>query len=361
VELIIAELALLFSEVLPAGMINDFVADAIFGGVGSFLVFVPQIMVLTFIIGLLEDSGYLARAALICHKPLSFFGLSGRSFIPYLSGHACAIPAIMAARTIESPRKRLITMMTIPLMSCSARLPVYALLIAVLIPDTQYLGGIINLQGITFFILYFIGIATALLVSTLLTKLTDFDKDKVDMPFILELPTYRLPHWKPLIHRVLTSAKQFIKRAAPIIFMVSVVIWFLGYFPQNGDLQSSYLAALGQWIEPIFSPLGLDWRYGVAILVSFLAREVFVGALGTLFGIEGADENIAGLAANIQQDGLTMGAGIGLMLFYVIALQCVATVATIKGETGSSKIAWGLFAAYGLLAYCVAWLAVSVI
>jgi ferrous iron transport protein B len=361
VETIMTELAMLSSQVIPSGVVNDFVTDAMFGGVGSFLVFVPQIMVLTLIIGLLEDSGYLARAALICHKPLSYFGLSGRSFIPYLSGHACAIPAIMAARTIESPRKRLITMMTIPLMSCSARLPVYALLIAVLIPDTQYLGGLINLQGITFFILYFIGIATALLVSTLLTKLTDLDKDKAEMPFILELPTYRLPHWKPLIHRVLTSAKQFIRRAAPIIFMVSVVIWILGYFPQNGDLQSSYLASIGQWIEPIFEPLGLDWRYGVAILVSFLAREVFVGALGTLFGIQGADEDIAGLAANIQQDGLALGAGIGLMLFYVVALQCVATVATIKGETGSGKIAWGLFVSYGLLAYLIAWIAASVI
>ncbi|WP_340676676.1 ferrous iron transporter B [Paraglaciecola sp.] len=361
VETAVGETAIFVTGFLPAGVINDFVTDAMFGGVGSFLVFVPQIMVLTFVIGILEDSGYLARAALICHKPLSYFGLSGRSFIPYLSGHACAIPAIMAARTIESPRKRLITMMTIPLMSCSARLPVYALLIAVLIPETQYLGGLLNLQGITFFILYFIGIVTALLVSTLLNKLTDLDKDKAEMPFILELPTYRLPHWKPLIHRVLTSAKQFIRRAAPVIFVVSVVIWFLGYFPENGELQSSYLAVIGHWIEPIFAPLGLDWRYGVAILVSFLAREVFVGALGTLFGIEGADENIAGLAANIEQDGLALGAGIGLMLFYVVALQCVATVATIKGETGSRKIAWGLFVGYGLLAYCLAWLAASLI
>jgi ferrous iron transport protein B len=361
VETVIAELAIVVTGILPDGAVNDFVTDALFGGVGSFLVFVPQIMVLTFVIGLLEDTGYLARAALICHKPLSYFGLSGRSFIPYLSGHACAIPAIFAARTIESPRKRLITMMTIPLMSCSARLPVYALLIAVLIPDTEYLGGLLNLQGITFFILYFIGILTALLVSTLLNKLTDIDKEKAEMPFILELPTYRLPHWKPLIHRVFTSAKQFIRRAAPVIFMVSVVIWFLGYFPQNGELQSSYLAMLGHWIEPIFAPLGLDWRYGVAILVSFLAREVFVGALGTLFGIEGADENIAGLAANIEQDGLALGAGIGLMLFYVVALQCVATVATIRGETGSRKIAWGLFVGYGLLAYCLAWLAATFI
>lgn len=361
VEMALGDMAAFVSNSLPDGMVNDFITDALFGGVGSFLVFVPQIMVLTFIIGLLEDSGYLARAALICHKPLSYFGLSGRSFIPYLSGHACAIPAIMAARTIESPRKRLITMMTIPLMSCSARLPVYALLIAVLIPDTQYLGGLLNLQGITFFILYFIGIVTALLVSVLLNKMTESDKDKADMPFILELPTYRLPHWKPLMHRVLTSGKQFIKRAGPVIFWVSVFIWVLGYFPESGELQSSYLAMIGHWIEPIFEPLGLDWRYGVAILVSFLAREVFVGALGTLFGIQGADENIAGLAANIQADGLTLGAGIGLMLFYVVALQCVATVATLKGETGSGKVAWGLFVGYGLLAYCMAWLAATFI
>jgi ferrous iron transport protein B len=357
VEAVIGEGAAIATGLLPAGVVNDFVADALFGGVGSFLVFVPQIMVLTLIIGLLEDSGYLARAALICHKPLSYFGLSGRSFIPYLSGHACAIPAIMAARTIESPRKRLITMMTIPLMSCSARLPVYALLIAVLVPDIRYAWGLLNLQGITFFGLYLFGIVTALTVSIVLNKLTSLNKDMPEMPFILELPTYRLPHWKPLIHRVLTSAKQFIKRAAPVIFVVSVVIWFLGYFPQNGELQSSYLAMLGHWIEPIFQPLGLDWRYGVAILVSFLAREVFVGALGTLFGIEGADENIAGLAENIQADGLALGAGIGLMLFYVVALQCVATVATIKGETGSRRIAWGLFVGYGLLAYCLAFAA----
>lgn len=357
VESIIGWLAVAVTSVIGQGVINDFLQDAIFGGLGSFLVFVPQIMVLTLIIGLLEDSGYLARAALICHKPLSYFGLSGRSFIPYLSGHACAIPAIMAARTIESPRKRLITMMTIPLMSCSARLPVYALLIAVLIPNTSYLGGLLSLQGTAFFVLYFLGIVTALIVSVLLNKFTENDSDKAEMPFILELPNYRLPHWKPLILRVLTSAKQFIRRAGPVIFMVSVVIWFLGYFPSSEhDLQGSYLSMLGQWIEPVFEPLGLDWRYGVAILVSFLAREVFVGALGTLFGIEGADENIAGLAENIQADGLTLGAGLGLLIFYVIALQCVATVATLKGETGSKKIAWGLFAGYGLLAYTSAFI-----
>ncbi|MBT1451757.1 ferrous iron transporter B [Glaciecola sp. XM2] len=352
VEFLIGALAQGVTSTIPAGVYEDFVNDALFGGVGAFLVFVPQIMVLTLIIGLLEDSGYLARAALICHKPLSLFGLSGRSFIPYLSGHACAIPAIMAARTIESPRKRLITMMTVPLMSCSARLPVYALLIAVFVPDVAYLGGWVNLQGAIFFILYFGGILTALIVSKMLDVYVG-DSDKNDLPFILELPNYRLPHWRPLLYKTLNSGVYFIKRAAPIIFVVSVVVWVLGYFPANGDLQGSYLAMIGQLIEPIFAPLGVDWRYGVAILVSFLAREVFVGVLGTLYNIENADENLIGLASQIQADGFTLASGVALLAFYVIALQCVATVATLKGETGKNRYSWGVFVLYGLLAYAV--------
>ncbi len=362
VESGIAGLAHWVTGYIGEGRTSDFLNDAIFGGIGSFLVFVPQIMMLTLIIGLLEDSGYLARAALICHRPLSYFGLSGRSFIPYLSGHACAIPAIMAARTIESPRKRLITMMTIPLMACSARLPVYALLIAVLIPEQSYLGGLVNLQGIAFFGLYLMGIVIALLVSFMLSTFVIKDDAKSDMPFILELPNYRFPHWKPLVVRVLASAKSFVYRSGPVIFAVTVLIWLLGYFPTDaGGLQNSYLGQVGHFIEPIFSPLGLDWRYGVAILMSFLAREVFVGALGTLFGIDGADENIAGLAANIQADGLAFGTGFGLLLFYVVALQCVATVATIRAETGSNRIAVGLVIGYGLLAYLLAFLAANLL
>ena len=354
VESFIETLAGGVGAVTTEGVVHDFINDAIFGGFGSFLVFVPQIMVLTLIIGLLEDSGYLARAALMCHRPLSFFGLSGRSFIPYLSGHACAIPAIMAARTIESPHKRLITMLTIPLMSCSARLPVYALLVAVLVPANETFLGIFNMQGAAFFGLYFFGIFMALVVSQILNRFLPRDLEKTDMPFILELPTYRLPHWKPLFQRVLNSGIMFIKRAGPIIFMVSVGIWILGYFPLNSTLQDSWLGQIGHFIEPVFAPMGLDWRYGVAILMSFLAREVFVGALGTLFGLEGADEDVAGLAERVQADGMTTEAGLGLMLFYVVALQCVATVAMLKGESGSSKLSWGLYVAYGLLAYAIA-------
>lgn len=354
VEWAITEIATGLTGLIGPGIVSDFLNDAIFGGIGSFLVFVPQIMVLTFIIGLLEDSGYLARAALICHKPLSYFGLSGRSFIPYLSGFACAIPGIMAARTIESPRKRLITMMTIPLMSCSARLPVYALLVAVLIPENATLFGIFDFRGAAFFGLYLFGILVALIVSVLLHRFGRNQGDEMDMPFILELPSYRLPHWKPLFQRVMNSGKYFIRRAAPVIFMVSLGIWVLGYFPQGAGLEGSFLGKIGHVIEPVFEPMGLDWRYGVAIIMSFLAREVFVGALGTLFGMSGAEDNIAGLAANIQADGITLGAGLGLLLFYVVALQCVATVATLRAEVGKKSVAWGLMAAYGVLAYIIA-------
>jgi ferrous iron transport protein B len=357
VEAMVGWAGLEVSRLLPPGLINDFINDALFGGVGAFLVFVPQIMVLTLIIGLLEDSGYLARAALICHKPLSVFGLSGRSFIPYLSGHACAIPAILAARTIESPRKRLITMVTVPLMSCSARLPVYALLIAVLVPNISYLNGWVSLRGVVFFLLYFGGIVTALCISKLLNAWLEKTEKQNELPFILELPAYRLPHWRPLFYKTVNSGQQFIRRAGPIIFSVSVVIWILAYFPNGGNLNTSFLASIGQFLEPVFAPLGVDWRYGIAILISFLAREVFVGVLGTLFSIENADDNIIGLAQQLQIDGLSLASGISLLVFYVIALQCVATVATLKGETAKNRYSWGVFVGYGLLAYVMASLA----
>ena len=354
VEQIIGWLSEVVTGSMPDGMIKDFLVDALFGGVGSFLVFVPQIMVLTFIIGLLEDSGYLARASVICHRGLSKVGLSGMSFVPYLSGFACAIPAIYAARTIASPRRRLLTILTIPLMSCSARLPVYSLLILVLIPPVKVLG-FLDLRGLVFFGLYMLGIVAALVVSAMLSKFVVKNED--DVPFILELPPYRLPTFKPLVVRALNSAKAFVKKAGAIIFTVTVSIWVLGYFPNGaGNLDNSYLGMMGQWIEPIFAPLDLDWRYGVAILASFAAREVFVGTLGTMFGIDGADENIAGLAANVQADGLTFASGMALLVFYVIALQCASTLAVMRREVGSNAIPIYTFVGYSLLAYFAAWL-----
>jgi ferrous iron transport protein B len=332
---------------------RDFTADALFGGIGAFLVFVPQIFILTFVIGLLEDSGYMARAALICHKPLRLFGLTGKSFIPMLSGVACAIPAIYAARAIDSPRKRLLTYMAIPLMPCSARLPVYTLLIAAFIPATTALGGLVGWQGLAMFAIYFFGMFCGLLVTALVSRTS---KDHFnDLPFVLELPPYRVPSLRPLLRTCWNRSKHFVTKAGKIIFMVTVGVWILGYFPNFGaDLGTSWLGHMGQFIEPLFAPLGLDWRYGVAILSSFLAREVFVGTLGTIFGIEGADDNMVPLVQHIQASDMSLGSGLALLVFFAIALQCVSTLAILSKESGSSSLAVKMFGGYFLFAYLAA-------
>ncbi len=333
----------------------DFSADAVFSGIGAFLVFVPQIFVLTFIIGLLEDSGYLARAALICHRPLRFFGLTGKSFIPMLSGVACAIPGIYAARSVDSPRKRLLTYLAIPLMPCSARLPVYTLLIAVFIPDTTALGGLVGWQGLAMFGVYFFGMFMGLLVTGLISR-TREDRF-TDLPFVLELPPYRLPSLGPLLRKAWDRSKHFVTKAGAIIFMVTIGVWILGYFPNHGsDIGSSWLGTLGHWIEPVFAPLGLDWRYGVAILTSFAAREVFVSTLGTIFGIEGAEENMVPLVEQLHSSGLPLASGIALLVFFAIALMCVSTMAILGKESRSGRLALQMFVGYGLLAYGLAWL-----
>ncbi len=340
---------------LPEGVISDFTADALFGGIGAFLVFVPQIFVLTLVVGMLEDSGYLARAAVICHKPLRLFGLTGKSFIPMLSSVACAIPGIYAARTVDSPRKRWLTYLAIPLMPCSARLPVYSLLIAAFIPASNMFGGLIGWQGLAMFGIYVFGIVCGLLVTALVSKTNKGMQS--DLPFVLEMPPYRLPSWRPLLRNAWSRSKHFVTKAGKVIFLVTVVIWLLGYFPNQGaSLGESWLGQMGQWIEPLFSPFGLDWKYGVAILTSFLAREVFVGTLGTLFGIEGGEENIISLAEHIQNSGLPIGAGFALLVFFSIALQCVSTLAVLRRETGSWRLPTQLFVSYSIFAYAAAWL-----
>ena len=359
VESIVIAMGGLVSSVLPDGVLADFVNDAIFGGLGAFLVFAPLVFILTMIVGALEDSGYLARAALICHRPLSFFGLSGKSFVPLLSGVACAIPAIYAARTMSSRQERLLTYVAIPLMPCSARLPVYALLIAILIPDETVLGGIIGWQGLAMSGIYFFGIMTALIVAAVVSRMGDTATSS--QAFILELPAYRMPALKPIVSKSLDRVVHFIRKAGSVIFAVTVVVWFLGYFPNGGeDLSSSWLAALGRFIEPVFSPLGLDWRYGVAIIASFLAREVFVGTLGTIFGIESADEDPASLADQIADSGLTAASGVALVVFFTVALQCVSTVALLAREAKSARFAVQLLLGYLVLAWLVAWLVYSV-
>jgi ferrous iron transport protein B len=350
VELAIQWLATMVLPVIPAGVASDFTSDAIFGGIGAFLVFVPQIFVLTLVVGILEDSGYLARAAVICHKPLRLFGLTGKSFIPMLSGVACAIPGIYAARTVDSTRKRWLTYLAIPLMPCSARLPVYTLIIAAFIPAQKALGGLIGWQGLAMFGIYVFGIVCALLVTATVSRSNENLRN--DLPFVLEMPPYRLPSWKPLLRNAWDRSKHFVTKAGKVIFLVTVIIWVLGYFPNYGEsLGESWLGTMGQWFEPIFAPIGLDWRYGVAILTSFLAREVFVGTLGTLFGIAGADENFTSLAQQIQDSGLPLGSGVALLVFFAIALQCVSTLAVLQRESGSWRLPAQLFISYSLFAY----------
>ncbi len=335
---------------LPAGVVADFTSDALFSGVGAFLVFVPQIFVLTLIVGLLEDSGYMARAALICHRPLRTFGLSGKSFIPMLSSVACAIPGVYAARSVDSPRKRKLTYMALPLMPCSARLPVYALLIAAFIPSTTAMFGLVGLQGLAMFLVYFFGLMLGLAVAGLAAR-RERDSSP-DVPFVLEMPPYRMPAFIPLLRHATHRSSHFVTRAGGVILAVTVVVWVLGYFPNGGDdLNSSWLAIIGRAIEPVFEPMGLDWRYGVAILTSFLAREVFVGTLGTIFGIEFAEENMAPLIERIHSSGLEAASGFALLVFFSMALMCVSTLVVLARESGSWKLPSKMFLAYGIAGY----------
>lgn len=353
IESLLNFLSAWIAQFLPAGFIADFVRDALFGGLGAFIVFVPQIFILSFIVGFLEDSGYLARAAVLCHRPLRFFGLTGKSFVPMLSGFACAIPGIYAARTIDSPKRRFLTYMAIPLMACSARLPVYGLLIAALIPAKTVFWGIFGLQGLTFFCLYLFGLMVALLVTGTLSRVGYRKKD--DTPFVLEMPPYRMPMWGILLRHSWEKSLAFVKRAGGIIFSVTVVVWFLGYMPNGGkNLGASWLGSIGIWLEPLVRPLGLDWTYAVGILTSFLAREVFVGTMGALLGISGTGNNVTGLVARLQASGLTLASGMALLAFYAIALQCVATLAVMKRESGSWKLPLQTFFLYMVLAYIAA-------
>jgi ferrous iron transport protein B len=338
---------------LPAGVFHDFVQDGVFAGIGAFLTFVPQIFILFVIIGALEDSGYLARAAVILHRPLGWFGLSGRSFLPLLSGHACAIPAMMSARTIESPRRRLLTVLVIPFTSCSARLPIYALLIGGFIPARTVLAGLLGLQGMVFAGIYAFGIVMALLAAAVLDRLTRKRFPKLsDAPFLVELPPYRLPSVKPILIAAASRSWSFVQRAAPVIFTVVVVVWVLGYFPKGtGHLDQSFLATLGKTFAPVFHPMGADWKVTVGIATSFVARETFVGTMGTLSGLENAGTQLTALSAQLQLGGMGLAAALALIVFYSLSLQCAATLAVMRKETGSVRAPVLAFLSMTTLAY----------
>ena len=364
---------------------SDLIADGIISGTGSVLVFLPQILILFLILGLLEDTGYLARGAMLIDKPLSKIGLNGKSFVPMLSGFACAIPAMLAARTISNRRERLLTIFIIPLMSCSARLPVYALLIAFLTPpDKVWLGGI------ALAVIYISSILGSLIVAAFINKFNKRIINAVDSSsFILELPAYRVPKIKNVIRNSFESARQYIYRAGPIILVLSIAIWLLTYFPNhtpqiNTDgltqdevvqmvkaerLSTSYAADLGKFIQPVMSPLGMDWRIGVSLIAAFAAREVFVSSLAMIFRVTDED-NLQSSILFAMKDAVNEETGkplftvptiIGLIVFFIFAMQCISTVAVSKKETGGWRIPILQIVIFTTLAYVFSFITVNLL
>ena len=359
---------------LPEGELRSLVVDGIFGGVGSVLVFLPQIAILFLFIGLLEHSGYMARAAFLMDRLMRRVGLHGKSFIPMLSGYACAVPGIMATRTIEDPKDRLATILVVPLMSCSARLPVYTLLIGTFVPATSLIPGL-TLQGATMLAMYLLGTVVALGMAALFKR--TLLKGPV-RPMILELPPYRWPSLRSLGVSVAQRCQLFLRRAGTVILSLSILLWAMATYPkvaddatrspeaqQEAQLAHSVLGRIGQGIEPLVRPLGYDWKIGVSIAASFAAREVFVSTMGTIYGVGSEDETALRerLLAERRADGApayTPLIAVGLMVFYVFALMCISTVAVTVREAGGGRIGWQWAAiqfAYMLgLAYGAAWL-----
>ena len=322
-------------------LLKSLVVDGVIAGAGSVLAYMPQILILFFFILMLEESGYLPRAAFLLDKLMSKAGLSGRSFIPLLSSFACAIPGIMATRSISSERDRLATIMIAPLMTCSARLPVYALLIAAFIPN-QLIYGWLSLQGLVLFGLYMSGIVSALLVSVFLKLVR---KDKTESIFIFELPTYRIPDIRNIALGLYDRATIFLKRVGGIIVALSILLWVLVTFPQPPDNASmpainySLAGQLGHLIHPIFAPIGFTWEICIALIPAMAAREVVIAALGVIYAMSGDEDTVTqSLLSQISgPDGWGLATGLSLLVWFIFAPHCLATLATIRRETGSWK------------------------
>lgn len=360
------------SDVLPDTKLTDILINGIIAGLGGIAVFIPQIMILFGLITVLEDTGYMARISFLTDRLMRQVGLNGKSVMPLISGVACAVPAIMAARSIENRKERLITIMITPLMSCSARLPIYTIMIALVIPNKSILG-VLSLQGLVMMGLYLLGFFMAILVAAVM-KL--FVKIREKSYFIMELPVYRSPRWKNVGTTMVEKAKIFVMDAGKVIMVISIVLWFLAsYGPsrqmdavhtkyeqlqsqttdstqladldkqfESEKLGASYAGILGHAIEPAVKPLGFDWKIGIALITSFAAREVFVGTMATLYSVGDADENDATLrekmASATRIDGspvYTLATGLSLMIFYAFAMQCMSTLAIVKRETKSWK------------------------
>lgn len=328
------------------GPLRSLIVDGILAGAGSVLVFLPQILILFFFILVLEDSGYLPRAAFLLDTLMGKVGLSGRAFIPLLSSFACAVPGIMATRTIANPRDRLATIMLAPLMTCSARLPVYALLIGAFVPAREV--GWFNLRGLTLFGLYVAGVASAMAVGWLIKR---FWLKNSYQPLMLELPPYRLPGIESLAIGLLERAKIFLRRVGGIIFALMVVLWFLSSWPGPPEgatgpaIQYSIAGQLGQVLQHVFAPLGFNWQISVALVPGIAAREVAVGALGTVYSLSAADDSVADSLAPVIAQGWSLATAYALIAWYVFAPQCLSTLAVVKRETNSWRYP-ALMAAY---------------
>ena len=374
----------ILNQTLPPGILTDLIAQGLIPGLGGVLIFIPQIAILFLCIGILEETGYMSRAVFLLDRWMRPLGLSGKSVVPLVSSIGCAIPGILSTRTISGEKNRLISILVAPFMSCSARIPVYTILIAVVIPDV-YVLGFINLKGLTLLFLYLLGTFMALFAAWILNL---FVKEKNRDIFMLELPFYSLPNVRNLLQTVILKTKDFVIGAGKIILAISIVLWFLASFSPVNDkidneikhlkssdlsttelenketsirLQNSYIGIIGKTIEPVIEPLGYDWKIGIALITSFAAREVFVGTLSTIYSVE--EDNEDGLIEKMKNDSrldgkkvYTLASGMSLMIFYVFAMQCMATLAVVKRETQTWK--WPIFQliSMGILAYFASWI-----
>jgi ferrous iron transport protein B len=332
---------------MAEGPLRSLIVEGVFGGVGSVLVFLPQILILFFFILILEDCGYLPRAAFLLDRMMGGVGLSGRAFIPLLSSFACAIPGVMAARTIQNPRDRLVTIMIAPLMTCSARLPVYALVIAAFIPNRQ-LGAGIKLQGLVLFLLYAAGIVSAMAVAWFFKRAA---RAKGQHPLMLELPAYHWPHLQNLALGLWERARIFLSRVGTVILTLMVLVWFLSSFPgapegaTHPPIYYSVAGMLGRALSVIFEPIGFGWQICIALVPGMAAREVAVGALGTVYALSSAGDDVAGSLAPLISHSWSMATALSLLAWYVFAPQCLSTLSVVRRETGSIRYAF-LMAGY---------------
>ncbi|NDC39225.1 MAG: ferrous iron transport protein B, partial [Proteobacteria bacterium] len=350
------DLGSLVKQRMHDGPLQSLLVDGVIAGVGSVLIFIPQIAILFFFLGILEESGYLARAAFIMDRIMRQFGLQGRSFIPLLSSFACAIPGIMSTRTIPSFADRMVTILVAPLMSCSARLPVYTLLISAFIPNTL-VWGILSLQGLVLLGMYLLGILGAAVVAWIL-KLSLLRGTPA--LFIMEMPVFKIPGLKLVLRDVWDRIFLFVKGAGTVILACSIVLWFLATYPE-GSAKESYAGQIGTAMEPVIKPLGFNWEIGVGILASFAAREVFVTSLATVYNLQDADDTSQSLISMLQHrhasGEMTTASALSLMVFFVFACQCMSTIAVCRRETGSWRWPAFMFGYMTALAYGAAWVA----